>query len=122
MQDVSGVFDSLFKTKRFAAAWIQVTPKKKALVVSIYATTSASQDARVHESNNLLFDDVFTFVAQFGQIPVIIAGDFQAPPLSYPAIANAVCFRSWHDPVAVVDDFARLLVWGSVYFHRRSAC
>ena len=103
-QDASGLFDPLFKTKRFAAAWIQVTPRKKALVISLYATTSASQDVRIHDSNNQLFEDIFSFVAQFGQIPVIIAGDFQAPPMSYPAIANAVCFRSWHDPVAVVDE------------------
>ena len=107
-QDVSGLFDPLFKTKRFAAAWIQVTPRKKALVISLYATTSASQDVRIHDSNNQLFEDIFSFVAQFGQIPVIIAGDFQAPPMSYPAIANAVCFRSWHDPVAVVDERGEL--------------
>ena len=82
----------------------KLPPVRKPLVISLYATTSASQDVRIHDSNNQLFEDIFSFVAQFGQIPVIIAGDFQAPPMSYPAIANAVCFRSWHDPVAVVDE------------------
>lgn len=54
--------------------------------------------------SNELFDDIFTCVSQFGQIPVVIAGDLQAPPMTYPAIATAISFQSWHDPVAIVDD------------------
>ena len=107
--DVSGLYTSLFQTKRVVAAWIQATPKKKALVVSVYATTSASQDHRIHEANNKLFDDIFLFLAQFGRIPIILAGDLQAPPMSYPAISNAISFQSWHDPVTRVDEQGELI-------------
>ena len=108
-QDATGIYEKLFKTKRAVAAWLQVTPKKKALVISIYyATTSASQDAKIHSANNSMFEEVFLFVAQFGSIPVVIAGDFQAPPASYPAFASALSFQSWHDPISTVDDFGEV--------------
>ena len=106
--DATNLYAALFKTKRVAAAWIQVTPKKKALVISVYATTSASQDPNIHGLNNGLFEDIFTFVAQFGRIPVILAGDFQAPPMTYPAIANIVSFQSWHDPLVRVQENGEL--------------
>ena len=107
--DSTTLFAALMKTKRFVASWVQVTPKKRALVISVYATTSASQDVNIHESNNRFFEDIFLFVAQFGRIPVIFAGDFQAPPMSYPAIANVLSFQSWHDPIATVGDDGNLL-------------
>ena len=103
-QDQTGLFLKLFKTRRVAVAWCQVTPHRQALILSVYAQTGASQDTKVHEWNNSLFDDILTFVAQFGQIPVIIAGDMQAPPPSYPVVSNAINFQSWHDPVAHVDE------------------
>ena len=103
-QDHTGLFLKLFKTKRVAVAWCQVTQHRQALIISVYAQTGASQDTKVHEWNNSLFDDIFTFVAQFGQIPIIIAGDLQAPPLSYPVISNAINFQSWHDPIANTDE------------------
>ena len=102
--DATGIYEGLFKTKRVVAAWLQVTPRKRALVVSIYAATSASQDPKIHADNNHLFGEVLLFVAQFGPIPVIVAGDFQAPPSSYPAFASALTFQAWHDPVATVDE------------------
>ena len=51
-----------------------------------------------------MLSDVFTFVAQFGSIPVLIAGDLQADPASYSAVANCVAFHGWFDPVQHVDD------------------
>ena len=103
--DVTGLYAKLYQTKRVVAAWVQVTPRKRALVLSVYATTSASQDPKIHAMNDELFNDIFTFVAQFGRIPIVVAGDLQAPPMSYPAVATAISFQSWHDPVAVIDDF-----------------
>ena len=102
--DATGLHGPLFKTKRVVAAWLQVTPKKRAFVVSIYATTSASQDPRIHAENNQLFENILAFVAQFGASPIIVAGDLQAPRSSYPALASAMSFQSWHEPVATVGD------------------
>ena len=102
--DSTGLYQSLFKTKRIVAAWLQVTQTKRALVISFYGATSASQDPKIHAENNRILEDLFAFISQFGKIPVIVAGDLQAPPMSYPAVAMAVSFQSWHDPVACVNE------------------
>ena len=41
--------------------------------------------------------------SQFGSIPAILAGDFQATPLSYPAVSSAVTVHGWSDPLTSVD-------------------
>ena len=101
--DQTGLYVGLYRTQRLNAAWIQVKPRTRALVISVYATTGASQDPHIHARNDELFSQIFALVSQFGQIPVIIAGDLQADPMSYPSIANAVSFHNWHDPIAGVD-------------------
>ena len=63
----------------------------------------ASPDPKLHAANNALVDDL-TLVAQFGRIPVIIAGDLQAQQTSYPALASAINFQSWHDPISQVGN------------------
>lgn len=102
--DHTGCYVGLYRTQRLNAAWVQVTPKCRALIVCVYATTGASQDPAVHAKNDgLLFADLFDFIAQFGQSP-ILAGDFQADPASYPSIASRLAFQNWRDPVATVDE------------------
>ena len=101
--DVTGLFDKLHRSKRFAFAWIQVTPTRQALICSLYAITGASQDQTTHDENNALFQDLFVFLSQFGSIPMVVAGDFQANPLSYPAISEAFHCHNWNDPLNNVD-------------------
>ena len=101
--DQTGLFASLFRTQRFNAAWIQISPSSRALVISIYACAGASQDQTIHAKNDQMFSDIFSFVAQFGPIPIIVAGDLQAEPSSYSSIANCVAFHGWFDPIQVVD-------------------
>ena len=103
--DQTGLFQQLFNSKRVAAAWFQVTPKVKALVFSVYACTGASSDSRVHIENNKLFNDLLVVIAQFGEIPVIVAGDFQAPPGSYESFAGAINFQGWVDPLSATDEW-----------------
>lgn len=102
-EDHTGTYKQLFSTKRCVAAWVQVTANKHALFLSVYAQTGASGDTRIHGQNDSLFDSILTFVAQFGHIPVVLAGDFQAVPSSYPAIARALAFQSWSDPISTTD-------------------
>lgn len=102
--DATGLFQMHFRTRRVSGAWVQIAPKRKLLVFSIYATTSASNDPKIHETNDKLFNDLFQICAQFGSIPIVLAGDFQAFPLSYPAISSAVHFHGWHDPLLGADD------------------
>lgn len=100
--DATGLFHTLLATKRVAIPWLQFAQKRKALVFSIYATTGASNDVKIHAENDHLFEDVFTLASQFGSIPVLVSGDFQAPPLSYSAISKAVHFHNWYDRLYTV--------------------
>ena len=104
-QDQTGLFQRLFDSKRIAAAWFQVTPKVKALIFSVYACTGASSDSRVHSEINKLFDDLLVVIAQFGEIPAVVAGDFQATPSSYESLAGAINFHGWVDPLSTTDDW-----------------
>ena len=107
-QDQTGLFDKLRKSRRVAIAWCQVTTHRFALVISVYARTGASQDPKIHELNKSLFDDILVFAAQFGRIPVILAGDLQAAPSSYPVLANVLNFQSWVDPISSTDEEGEL--------------
>ena len=50
-----------------------------------------------------LLGDLLTLTAQFGPIPIIIAGDFQATPSSYPAVSQAILLHNWYDPLSTVN-------------------
>lgn len=84
--DATGLFQKLQLSKICAFAWVQVTPQRAALIVSVYAITGASQDDQLHQDNDAIFSDVFTVAAQFGSIPVFVAGDFQANPFPIPPL------------------------------------
>ena len=105
MLDATGKYAKLFETKRVVAVWHQVASHLRVLVWSIYAKTGANSDPAAYEFNDALFEDVFLVSAQFGNIPVIVTGDFQAEPVHYHAISRAVNFLSWVDPLLKADDF-----------------
>lgn len=102
--DISGKYAKVFATKRVNAVWTQVSPTVRALVFSIYAKSGASICHDTFQENDLLLSDVFEIVAQFGDIPIILAGDMQADPSSYPSIAAAIHFHKWYDPLLQVDE------------------
>lgn len=102
--DQSGLYLKILETKRAHAVWVQVSKNLKVLVINIYCRTGASQDRVVQQTNNDLLQDLFTFACQFGSIPVIIAGDFQLPPLQYDAVSQAVNFHQWNDSLAVTEE------------------
>lgn len=101
--DQTGLYCDMFKTKRVVAAWYQVTRTIKGLFFSVYATTGASGDASIHAANDTLFEHIFLVAAQFGNIPIAIAGDFQAHPLSYSSISCACQLHGWIDPLTDTD-------------------
>ena len=102
-EDYSGLYQNLFNTHRTNACWVQVTPSLKALVFSIYAKTAASANQQIFDYNDKVFADIFSIAAQFGDIPILLAGDFQSNPLHYPSISNAVNFQGWFDPLSQSD-------------------
>ena len=97
--DATGKYDRLFQSKRVQAVWIQITQKLKALVFNVYCRTGASQDRDILQANNEVLAEIFEIISQFGDIPVFIAGDFQTEPLQYEAVANAINFHQWVDPI-----------------------
>lgn len=101
--DVSGLFSKLHQSKRVHATWIQVSKTLKLLLFSVYCKTGATQDSSIQDFNDQLLQYIFTIVAQFEDIPVIIAADFQLSPLQYHSASTAVHHHHWNDALTLVD-------------------
>lgn len=104
-EDASGMYKSLYSSKRANACWIQATPSIRVLVFSFYGKSGASANHELLQQNDKLLAAMFEVAAQFGDIPVIVAGDFQTLPLNYPSVVGAVHFEGWSDPLVTVDQF-----------------
>ena len=102
-EDSTGHYHELFKSKRVVACWVQILPTTRLLLVNVYAQTAAASDSRVRDYNDLVFQKIFEVIAQFGDIPAIIVGDFQDVPDSYHTISHAIRFHGWCDPFTVAD-------------------
>ena len=103
-QDMTLQYDSLFQSKRCNALWIQVIPiRSKCLCYCFYGQSLASTDKNIHDSNNSLLEEVFEISSQFGNIPIIVTGDFQDLPIHCKSIAHAINFDGWVDPLTSVD-------------------
>ena len=101
--DLTSKYDQLFSSKRCNATWVQVTHEIKILVFCFYGQSGASTDKSIHESNNALLETIFEISAQFGEIPILITGDFQDIPFHYEAVAHAINFDGWNDPLTSID-------------------
>ena len=103
LQDITGLYQELYNSTRVTAVWHQVTKHVRALIWSFYGRTGASSEQDPHSWNDHALSQIFEISAQYGDIPVLIAGDFQAEPLSYSAIAGAIHFAKWEDPFLSFD-------------------
>ena len=112
-EDATGLYPKLLKTKRVQACWIQVSKHLRVLVFSVYCKTAASADKHVLEFNDALLADILSVASQWGDVPIIIAGDFQLPPLQYPSVAHATSFMHWNDALchSISEDSARPLTF-----------
>ena len=71
------------------------------MVVQVHLRSRTSDP---HSWNDSTLEAIFEISAQFGDIPIIIAGDFQAEPLSYSSVAQqAIHFAKWEDPFVSFD-------------------
>ena len=102
--DVTGLYQELLNIHRCNAVWLQVTRRIKALVFSVYCQTGASSDQLIHDKNDDVLQKIFLIASQFGDIPIIVAGDFQDQPLHYESISRAINFHHWYDPLTTIDD------------------
>ena len=112
-EDATGLYAKLRKTKRVQACWIQVMKHLRVLVFSVYCKTAASADKHVLDFNDALLSDVFAIASQWGDVPIIVAGDFQLPPIQYPIVAHATSFMHWNDSLqfSSSEDSARPLTF-----------
>ena len=105
VNDVTGKWSNIACTTRVTGAWIQVLPKLKILAFSFYGhTCHTDREEEIHEMNNQILSTLFEISAQYGDIPIVIGGDFQKRPESYEAFQHAKQSHNWIDPLAKFDE------------------
>ena len=101
--DLTGKWNEVVPSCRISAAWIQVLPKLKVLVFSFYGHPFDRVDENGgFENNNQMLQNIFEISIQYGDIPIIVAGDFQLNPEAYSAFQNAK-EMGWTDPLSTTD-------------------
>ena len=102
--DVSGTWSLLCSTARVTATWHQVSATVKLLAFNFYAIANAASERTKFERNNELLHQIFTVAAQYGDIPIAVAGDFQMEPGMYPSVQLALDHWGWADPLLQTDE------------------
>ena len=100
--DLTGLWSDLALTTRISAAWVQVLPKLRVLIFTFYGETSRHDNSHL-KINDFYLEKIFAIASQFGDIPVILCGDFQADPDTYPAVTSAKQ-HGWVDPLTSQDE------------------
>ena len=115
--DVSGVWSLLRSTARVTATWHQVSATVKLLAFNFYAIANAASERAKFERNNELLQQIFTVAAQYGDIPIVIAGDFQMEPGMYPSVQLALDHRGWADPLLQSDEQGTIIRPATFFQH-----
>ena len=102
--DLSGYWNQLRASARVTATWHQVSPSVKILVFNFYGIANAASERAKFCRNNELLNSIFTVAAQFGDIPILLGGDFQMEPGMYPAVQVALDHCGWADPLLRTDE------------------
>ena len=118
--DVSGVWPLLCSTARVTATWHQVSETVKLLAFNFYAIANAASERAKFERNNELLHQIFTVAAQYGDIPIVLAGDFQMEPGMYPSVQLALDHWGWADPLLQADEHG-LITRPATFFQHNAA-
>ena len=97
--EVKDTWTKLHSTCRITGCWVQATPSTRVLVFSFYGVTRASICATSAALTNDYLGMLFTVASAFGQVPIIIGGDFQSDPSTYKSVQDAAATGEWHDPL-----------------------
>ena len=99
-------WEQIEATTRVTAAWIQVMPKMRILVFSFYGYAYSNTEESVeHTNNDNLLAAIFEIASQYGDIPVLIGGDFQNEPSAYRSFQIAKDNAGWCDPLYTHDEW-----------------
>ena len=104
-------------TARVTATWHQVSATVKLLAFNFYAIANAASERAKFERNNELLQQIFTVAAQYGDIPIVIAGDFQMEPGMYPSVQLALDHRGWADPLLQSDEQGTIIRPATFFQH-----
>ena len=107
--DITGKWEEIACTTRVTGAWMQVQSKLKILVFSFYGhTCHTDKEEEIHELNNRILSVLFEISTQFGDVPIIIGGDFQKEPETFDAFQQAKMHKGWVDPISRVDEHGNI--------------
>ena len=98
--DSTGLWKNICDSTRITGIWYQVLPKLRILCWSFYGQTYCA-DGSHKAVNDHLLEQIFEISSQFGDIPVLVAGDFQSDPNELDSFTNARRF-GWCDPLTTV--------------------
>ena len=102
--DITGLWSDLKNTTRVTAAWIQISRKVKLLAFSFYGFPCVTSEfEEIHKTNDEILQKILEISAQFGDIPIVIGGDFQDEPFSYEAVRKA-SYVGWTDPIQSLNN------------------
>ena len=118
--DLSGTWSLLRPTARVTATWHQVSPSVKVLVFNFYAIANAASERSKFERNNEMLNQIFQMAAQFGDIPIVLAGDFQMEPGMYPCVQLALDHWGWADPLLQASDQGEIIRPDTFFQHAAS--
>ena len=82
----------------------QVSASVKLLAFNFYAIANAASERQKFERNNEMLHQIFTVAAQYADIPIVLAGDFQMEPGMYPSVQLALDHWGWADPLLHTDE------------------
>ena len=102
-EDASKHFHSCLATNRVVFAWTTINSSHSMLLVSVCGFSGAQYDPGKHVSADNVLRQILELVAQFGNIPIAICGDFQAVPHSYSSIREAIARGYLYDPFLTHD-------------------
>ena len=95
----AGVSEELWASKRFCHA-VMMTGHKSDVplhVVSFYGFTNAGSDASQRESNEHLLSLLFVYLAELGDVPIIILADLNTTRAASAALGSALACHQWFD-------------------------
>ena len=98
-EDASGHFPSCLSSSRVTFAWTSINASHSMLVACVYGFSGAQSDSAKHIATDNLLKMILEVVAQYGNIPIAICGDFQAVPHSFPCIREAIAKGVFFDPI-----------------------
>lgn len=101
--DATNLWKELADSTRVCAVWVQIQPKLKLLAFNLYGQATMN-GVSSHDINNLYLEKIFTITSQFGDVPIIICGDFQDDPDTFASVQHAKHYAGWSDPISKFCD------------------